>query len=66
MVVPEEKANIEHCEFCDVCVVELDHHCPWSSKCIGKGNDLAFKSFLFALVLQFLYMFGTIAYVAGK
>mmetsp|Transcript_34243 Transcript_34243/g.45150 ORF Transcript_34243/g.45150 Transcript_34243/m.45150 type:complete len:138 (-) Transcript_34243:254-667(-) len=25
----------EHCSFCDYCCEELDHHCPWSSKCIG-------------------------------
>ena len=25
-----------HCYDCDACVEELDHHCPWTGKCIGK------------------------------
>lgn len=27
-----------HCYDCNVCVDELDHHCPWTGKCIGKKN----------------------------
>lgn len=24
-----------HCYDCNACVLELDHHCPWTGKCIG-------------------------------
>ena len=32
-----------HCNDCKVCIDELDHHCPWMSKCVGKGNMKWFK-----------------------
>ena len=28
----------EHCVDCDICVMGNDHHCQWTSKCIGKNN----------------------------
>lgn len=31
-----------HCEYCDVCCEDLDHHCPWVGKCIGKYNQCSF------------------------
>ena len=27
-----------HCQDCNCCIEEMDHHCPWMSKCIGKKN----------------------------
>lgn len=41
----------EHCDDCDVCVAEYDHHCPWMGKCIGKQNMRAFKLFNISWVL---------------
>jgi hypothetical protein len=35
----------------------LDHHCPWSSKCIGHKNMLAFKAFLAGTVILMIYLF---------
>merc|ERR1711967_107821 len=35
-----------HCEYCRVCIAGYDHHCPWMSKCIGKGNASHFYQFL--------------------
>ena len=34
----EERANLEHCDLCQVCIMDLDHHCVFFGKCIGKGN----------------------------
>ena len=39
-------ATIEHCIDCDVCIDGYDHHCPWTGKCIGKGNQIPFFFFL--------------------
>jgi hypothetical protein len=46
----------EHCEECDLCIRGYDHHCPWTSKCIGEGNLFYFHSFLITVL-------GTIVYV---
>ena len=46
-----------HCNDCNVCIEEYDHHCPWSSKCIGKRNVMVFHTFLvllFALMVRIL------------
>jgi hypothetical protein len=36
-------------------VLELDHHCPWSSKCIGAGNIQPFRYFLGFLLLHCVF-----------
>jgi hypothetical protein len=41
-----------HCSDCGLCVRELDHHCPWSGKCIGAGNIAPFRAFLGLLLLH--------------
>jgi palmitoyltransferase ZDHHC9/14/18 len=45
-----------HCYDCELCVVELDHHCPWTGKCIGKRNLQFFYFFLIALTVHTLYV----------
>jgi hypothetical protein len=35
-----------HCYDCQMCVDELDHHCPWTGKCIGKRTIRWFYAFL--------------------
>jgi len=34
--------DVEHCDDCDVCIFGHDHHCPWTSKCIGRDNFVNF------------------------
>lgn len=36
----------KHCYFCDVCIIDMDHHCPWVGKCIGRDNLCLFYKFL--------------------
>lgn len=37
-----------HCNECDICIKDYDHHCPWTGKCIGKANLSGFYVFFFA------------------
>jgi palmitoyltransferase ZDHHC9/14/18 len=45
-----------HCYDCEVCITDLDHHCPWTGKCIGKKNLYFFYSFLTCLTLHIIFV----------
>jgi len=57
VVYREGVEGTEHCTDCGFCVEGLDHHCPWSSKCIGNGNLNAFKCFLATTISLMIYLF---------
>lgn len=44
-----------HCAYCDVCIEGFDHHCPWTSKCIGRNNLVRFYVFLFMTPIYIVY-----------
>lgn len=48
--------NTEHCPDCNVCIEGLDHHCPWTSKCIGKKNKYAFNTFVWSTLFLIVYL----------
>lgn len=41
---------------CCVCTVQMDHHCPWTGKCVGKRNLCFFYTFLTAIVVNIFYV----------
>ena len=52
-----------HCYDCDACVHELDHHCPWTGKCIGRRTITLFYVFNSTLCIHVLLVaFTTVAY----
>jgi uncharacterized membrane protein len=53
--------HARHCSDCNVCVSNYDHHCPWTSKCIGGGNLYHFYIFLGMTPIYMIYI--TIAFV---
>ncbi len=56
-----------HCKRCDICIMNHDHHCPWTGKCIGKYNIVGFYSFVISLFcfifLSFFTLFLYINYI---
>lgn len=49
--------GVEHCSICNICIMGNDHHCPWTTKCVGKNNILMFKIFLVSLSLYMAFLF---------
>jgi palmitoyltransferase ZDHHC9/14/18 len=60
----EEKSN--HCDVCNVCILDYDHHCPWTSKCIGRNNILPFYLFITFTMLLFGYFIFAISMINIK
>ena len=42
--------NIGHCIYCNICIKNYDHHCPWIGKCIGQYTKIPFYFFIFGLL----------------
>ena len=57
-IITPKSLNVSHCDICGICVMEHDHHCQWTGKCIGKYNLISFQLFLF-----FLYAFIVMCFV---
>ena len=49
-------AGASHCYDCDVCIYELDHHCPWTGKCIGQRTLQVFYVFTSTLCVHILFV----------
>ena len=46
--------DLYHCDDCDVCIEDCDHHCVFFSKCIGGGNIACFWGTLIGVMFNFL------------
>ena len=58
ILIPK-KFNVVHCNKCQVCVREQDHHCPWTGKCIGKYNLKSFYIFVNSLMIYLIMLMVT-------
>lgn len=55
-IVIKNDQIVSHCDDCNVCIIGYDHHCPWTSKCIGQGNLTGFYMFITSTMLLFGYL----------
>jgi len=53
-------STASHCYDCNLCIDNLDHHCPWTGKCIGKKNIYRFYAFLACVLLEFTFAIGVV------
>ena len=51
----DQTKNYRHCDDCGCCCEGYDHHCPWTSKCVGKGNIFYFNGMIFMISIIFIY-----------
>ena len=49
------ESKTKHCLECNICIEGYDHHCSWTSKCIGKKNLYYFYFLIFWLVIIIIY-----------
>ena len=46
-----------HCSYCNTCIEQLDHHCPFISSCVGRRNYKWFYLFVNTLLIDSLFIF---------
>ena len=51
-----DRSSTIHCSFCNVCIENLDHHCSWNSKCIGKSTIKEFWAFIVVTKVLLFYL----------
>ncbi|PKA58737.1 putative S-acyltransferase [Apostasia shenzhenica] len=53
-----------HCRSCQMCVLDMDHHCPFIGNCVGAENHRYFIAFLLSVIVSCLYVVGMTSYSA--
>ena len=48
--------KVKHCNFCNICVEKMDHHCVWVGKCVAKNNIFSFYAMLTSIGFIYAYI----------
>ncbi|XP_052206346.1 protein S-acyltransferase 11 isoform X2 [Diospyros lotus] len=51
-----------HCSTCRMCILDMDHHCPFIGNCVGAANHRSFIAFLISAVIGTTYVSVMAAY----
>ena len=54
-IIVDLRKSPAHCYDCKICCEGYDHHCSWSTKCIGSGNIFEFRLFLTCFFILLCY-----------
>ena len=55
-------ANAMHCDMCNICVQDYDHHCVVLGNCIGRKNLFWFKFMFFPIIIGLIYLYSLTFY----
>ena len=47
--------KFSHCITCNCCCEGYDHHCVWTTKCVGKGNIIYFRLMIISVLVLMVY-----------
>uniref|UniRef100_A0A1A8RJI3 Palmitoyltransferase n=2 Tax=Nothobranchius rachovii TaxID=451742 RepID=A0A1A8RJI3_9TELE len=53
--VAPKPPRTHHCSICSICILKMDHHCPWLNNCVGHFNHRYFFSFCLYMTLGCIY-----------
>ena len=56
-IIMRTNDNTKHCEECNMCIMGLENHCSWISKCVSKKNKKIYYVFLvstFSLIVYYV------------
>ena len=56
IIIPKN-FRVAHCNFCNICIQEYDHHCPWIGKCVAKYTKIPFYFFILGILF---YIFSSL------
>jgi hypothetical protein len=59
-IITPKQLHAIHCYYCDVCVIDQDHHCTCFGKCVGKNNCCTFYTSLVTIPLYMVMGFITL------
>ena len=54
-IIMKNEDKTDHCDECNICIIGADHHCPWTSKCVGANNKNMFYIFVFSTFTLLIY-----------